>query len=77
VQENLTFAKRSLELAFNAFEKDRIGKIAVSEVKRIFGCGLLKGDETFEEVVKEVEEYQHSEIDINELRRMIEKLYSV
>jgi calcium-dependent protein kinase len=48
VEKSVMLTKRNLELAFNAFDKDKSGTISVSEVKQILGGGLLKGDDMFE-----------------------------
>jgi calcium-dependent protein kinase len=38
VEKNTMLSKQNLMMAFNEFDKDKSGKISITEVKQILGC---------------------------------------
>jgi calcium-dependent protein kinase len=67
-------SKQNLELAFKTFDRDGSGSISTEELKAVIGDAHIN-DAIWQEIVREVDEDSNGEVDINEFKEMMLKLF--
>ena len=74
MNKNTLLSKNNLETAFKTFDRDGSGSISTDELKTVIGDANIK-DTVWQEIIKEVDEDSNGEVDINEFKEMMLKLF--
>lgn len=74
INKNKLLSSRNLEAAFQAFDKDHSGSISIDEVRQMLGDSVPDAA-SFEAMIKEVDADGNGEIDMNEFKNMMIKLF--
>lgn len=74
INKRTLLSKERLVAAFNVFDRDRNGSISADEVKQVLGEGSNIPDETWNNIIKEVDENGDGEISLEEFVCMMNKL---
>ena len=67
-------SEKNIQEAFNLIDKDSSGAITIDEIKELIGVGQEISDDTFKEIISEVDSNGDGEINFDEFRGMLLKI---
>eukprot|EP00919_Chromeraceae_sp_WS-2016_P039003 GHVR01093141.1.p1 GENE.GHVR01093141.1~~GHVR01093141.1.p1 ORF type:complete len:523 (+),score=141.90 GHVR01093141.1:84-1652(+) len=68
-------SQEKLEAAFKTFDTDNSGKISQKELAQVFGVGDKLDSDLWNEIVREVDKNGDGEVDLNEFKEMMIKMF--